>query len=208
MTCRSRTRLLAHSPGENTRGPWHIRLMLFRNDGIFSIITRDFGGSAWFVLCSPAGKSHNQMILVHERSPSLLPMALTINARCVNMGCGRAILSGTGLFWLKMSSINATTEQPESASAANPPGQSSPGIWDLTGNVWELIGNYSDERKGTFMLRGRSWTSDTHSAHLSNYSDVRPDNSWQDIGFRILILGHQRANDWIFCEYWLHTGDA
>ncbi len=74
-----------------------------------------------------------------------------------------------------------------------PAGQSSQGVMDMAGNVWEWQANLADmiyDVWGTDRaLRGGSWDNDLRDAHVASRSTGTPDVEWEyTVGFRVVAV--------------------
>ena len=70
-----------------------------------------------------------------------------------------------------------------------PQGESTKGVMDMAGNVWEWQANYSDVKSGWLGLRGGSWDYDGFVARVSVRSlGYRPNYRNDFIGFRVALL--------------------
>ncbi len=68
-----------------------------------------------------------------------------------------------------------------------PQGATPEGLLDMGGNVWEWQGNYYDDDKDFFALRGGSWYLWASSLCCVSRYDLIPDNFWyNDLGFRVV----------------------
>jgi len=68
-----------------------------------------------------------------------------------------------------------------------PAGRSEPhGVWDMGGNVWEWMANWSGEERRYRALRGGSWDGNQGNARVSAHDGFDPDYSYYNIGFRVV----------------------
>jgi len=66
-----------------------------------------------------------------------------------------------------------------------PQGESTKGVMDMAGNVWEWQANYSDKEKRYLGLRGGSWVIDGGLARVAVRLVNHPDYRLDDVGFRV-----------------------
>jgi len=67
-----------------------------------------------------------------------------------------------------------------------PEGATPLALMDMAGNVWEWMGNYYDEEKKFFALRGGSWNFDVTVLRCSARVYGDPDDDWGFYGFRVV----------------------
>ncbi len=68
-----------------------------------------------------------------------------------------------------------------------PQGQSSTGVWDMSGNVWEWNLNWHDDKKTPRVVRGGSWIDNDWFARCAFRNWFDPDDRLYDIGFRVIL---------------------
>jgi formylglycine-generating enzyme required for sulfatase activity len=68
-----------------------------------------------------------------------------------------------------------------------PDGAAPEGLMDMGGNVWEWMGNWIDDEKNFFALRGGSWSSNINTLRCTSRHFYIPDCTWDDLGFRVIF---------------------
>ncbi|HNZ00337.1 MAG TPA: SUMF1/EgtB/PvdO family nonheme iron enzyme, partial [Anaerolineaceae bacterium] len=69
-----------------------------------------------------------------------------------------------------------------------PRGESTRGVRDMAGNVWEWQANYYDKSKSSLVIRGGSWDDNNGNARVAARSGYRPSSRYASIGFRVCVL--------------------
>jgi formylglycine-generating enzyme required for sulfatase activity len=69
-----------------------------------------------------------------------------------------------------------------------PQGESTKGVMDMSGNVWEWQANYRDLKNGWLGLRGGSWDYYAGFARVAIRFNLRPLSWFNYVGFRVAVL--------------------
>ncbi len=69
-----------------------------------------------------------------------------------------------------------------------PRGESTRGVRDMAGNVWEWQANYYDKSKSSLVFRGGSWDDNNGNARVAARSGYRPSSRYANLGFRVCVL--------------------
>lgn len=69
-----------------------------------------------------------------------------------------------------------------------PQGESTTGVMDMSGNIWEWQANFRDKKGGWLGLRGGSWINNVDVARVSIRNNNPPSSRHYDLGFRVVAL--------------------
>jgi len=69
-----------------------------------------------------------------------------------------------------------------------PLGASPHGVWDMAGNAWELLANFSIKEDDDLVLRSGEWTLSKDFARLSCRRNTHKEGYWGHYGFRVCVL--------------------
>ena len=104
---------------------------------------------------------------------------------CADVWAGRDL--GDSDDWRKWSEFEAWQEAGTTTVTTFPRGQSSAGVWDGGGNVWEwMAGPYRPEGS-EIALRGGSWFSSRWFARVSDRDFYDPVSFNDLLGFRVVV---------------------
>ena len=67
-----------------------------------------------------------------------------------------------------------------------PEGATPDGLYDMAGNVWEWMGNWNEQEKERFFLRGGSWNVEPAGLRCSSRDNGDPSQGDNLIGFRVI----------------------
>lgn len=74
-----------------------------------------------------------------------------------------------------------------------PQGESTKGVMDMSGNIWEWQANYRDSKDEWLGLRGGSWSNLEDHARVAVRYYGRPNGRYDDVGFRAALLPSGRS---------------